>query len=160
MIETVETVETELNASEEEKPNQENPKRPPRKENITNQESTTNADNKIEYIWCTHNHAKKMIDETYSDLACELKGNIFDLKKLHHLKMVHNNTYLEHNKYYWIVYSPGGIVLCNLKTKIQVIEVFPSTSKEQYIMVEFCVMDGNYTFRHIIDGNEYTFFEV
>lgn len=101
-----------------------------------------------------------MINETYSDLACELKGNIFDLKKLHHLKMVHNNIYLEHNKYYWKVYSPGGIILCNLKTKIKVIEVFPSTSNEQYILVEYTVMDGNYTFRHIIDGNEYTFFEA
>lgn len=101
------------------------------------------------------------MNEIYSDLSCEFKGNIFDLKKLHRLKMVHNNAYLQPNTYYWKVYSPKGIILCNLKTKIKVIEVFPSTyNKEQYIMVEYCVMDGNYTFRHIIDGNEYTFFEV
>lgn len=111
-----------------------------------------------------------MLEESY----CELKGDLFNLKKLHHLRMVHSHLSLKPNTYYWMVYSPNGVVLSNWKTKVKVLELqrsnllmrngsFSNTNtfvpKEVFVYAECEIMDGNYSFRQYYDYGEYTFFE-
>jgi hypothetical protein len=87
-----------------------------------------------------------------------LRGNIFDLKKLHRLTIVNNAKSLMPNKYYWVVYSPKGLLLTNWKTKVKVQDVFESNTNV-IVLVECSIMEDNYTFTHIYDINNYTFFE-
>jgi hypothetical protein len=87
-----------------------------------------------------------------------LRGNIFDLKKLHHLKIVNNTNTLVSNKYYWMVYSPKGLLLTNWKTKVKVQDIIESKTNVM-VLVECSIMEDNYTFNYIYDSNDYTFFE-
>lgn len=89
-----------------------------------------------------------------------IRGNIFDLKQLHHLKIVNDETYLEPNKHYWVVYSPKGLIATNWKTKVCVKNVFcGDKSKTKLVVAECSIMDDNYTFNQVYDTKEYTFFE-
>jgi hypothetical protein len=89
-----------------------------------------------------------------------IRGNIFDLKPLHRLKIVNDELLLVTNKHYWVVYSPKGLVITNWKTKVCVKNVYcPERTKDKLVIAECSIMDDNYTFSQVYDTKEYTFFE-
>ena len=85
--------------------------------------------------------------------------NLFDLKKLHSLKMVQCNDMLKSETSYWMVYSPRGVILSNWKTKVKVLELIYLENRRLFIRAECSIMDGNFTFVQLYDAEEYTFFE-
>jgi len=83
-----------------------------------------------------------------------LRRNIFDLRKLHSMKMVSSLSCLEPDKEYWVVNSRNGLVYTNWKTKVRVKHVLDKHT----IIAECEIMDGNYVFTNNYDTDEYTFF--
>lgn len=91
-------------------------------------------------------------------MATTLRGNIFDLKKLHNLRIVNNVDTLIPNKYYWMVYSPKGLLLTNWKMKVRIQDIMMLKTNVM-VMVECSIMEDNYTYNYIYDSADYTFFE-
>jgi hypothetical protein len=84
-----------------------------------------------------------------------LRGNIFDLRKLHTLHMVSLSS-LEQDKEYWVVNSKQGLAYTNWKTKVRVKHIINKNT----IIAECTIMDGNYAFMNNYGMDDYTYFYV
>ena len=104
-----------------------------------------------------------MLSANYSELKVdeyrELRGNLFDLRRLHHLQMVNKISDFVLGKYYWVVSSPRGVILCCWKTKVKLLEIIKGENHKVFFMMECSIMDDNYVFTQTYDTEEYTFFE-
>lgn len=93
--------------------------------------------------------------------ANELRGNIFDLKKLHNLKMIMSLSCITQDNEYWVVQNNNGLVYTNWKTKIKVKHIIGTSAEKEHIIVGECsIMDDNFVYTHVYDMYNYTFFQV
>lgn len=91
--------------------------------------------------------------------AQTLRGNIFDLKKLHHLKMVNSLKDLSPNKTYWAVQNRNGVVFTNWKVKVTINYIFGDEFDNHTILGETAIMDDNFVCQNVYDLKSHTFFE-